>query len=120
MLVFAFPTYFYENNNNFVHFFYAPPALPRRWSPYTGGANVPALNDLLAPFGIALGDQVLTGTVSLAGAAFKYLSGAQLARFPAGGYVHHAPMSDRASSAATVGALSLAARSSRMYHPALP
>ncbi len=29
------------------------------WTPVTGGSNVPALNDLLAPYGIALGDAVL-------------------------------------------------------------
>lgn len=28
------------------------------WVPDTGGANIPALNDLLAPFRIALSDQV--------------------------------------------------------------
>jgi hypothetical protein len=36
------------------------------WTPITGGSNVPALNDLLAPHGIALGDTILTGTVKVA------------------------------------------------------
>ena len=31
------------------------------WTPATGGSNVPALNDLLAPYGIAFGDAVLNG-----------------------------------------------------------
>ncbi|KAG5582586.1 hypothetical protein H5410_053213 [Solanum commersonii] len=31
------------------------------WTPVTGGANVPALNDLLATFGIAFGDKILNG-----------------------------------------------------------
>ncbi|GBG80421.1 hypothetical protein CBR_g30886 [Chara braunii] len=31
------------------------------WTPATGGANVPALNDLLKPYGIAFGDTVLNG-----------------------------------------------------------
>jgi hypothetical protein len=34
---------------------------------HAGGANVPALNDLLAPFTISLGDSIIHGTVSLAG-----------------------------------------------------
>ena len=34
------------------------------WTPVTGGANVPAVNDLLAPHGAALGDAVLEGDVS--------------------------------------------------------
>ena len=33
------------------------------WTPVTGGANVPAVNDLLAPHGAALGDAVLEGDV---------------------------------------------------------
>ena len=32
-----------------------------------GGANVPALNDLLWPFGMAFGDASLVGTLSVAG-----------------------------------------------------
>jgi membrane-bound transcription factor site-1 protease len=35
------------------------------WTPITGGANVPALNDLLAPHGIALGEHILQGTAAL-------------------------------------------------------
>lgn len=41
------------------------------WTPATGGANVPALNDLLAPHGVALGDGVLAGAVTLAGEGGK-------------------------------------------------
>mmetsp|Transcript_40415 Transcript_40415/g.102302 ORF Transcript_40415/g.102302 Transcript_40415/m.102302 type:complete len:1225 (-) Transcript_40415:14-3688(-) len=74
------------------------------WTPYTGGANVPALNDLLAPYGIALGEAVLTGTVALGGSSFKYLSGASLNRFPMDGHVHRALLSDRAPGQATAGA----------------
>ncbi|VDN13782.1 unnamed protein product [Dibothriocephalus latus] len=37
----------------------------RLWSPPTGGTNVPALNDLLAPLGIQFGDTVLSGDFSL-------------------------------------------------------
>jgi membrane-bound transcription factor site-1 protease len=35
------------------------------WTPITGGANVPALNDLLAPHNITLGERILQGTANL-------------------------------------------------------
>lgn len=35
------------------------------WTPITGGANVPALNDLLAPHNITLGERILQGVVTL-------------------------------------------------------
>ena len=31
------------------------------WTPVTGGSNIPAINDLLKPFGIAFGDRVYEG-----------------------------------------------------------
>jgi membrane-bound transcription factor site-1 protease len=31
------------------------------WTPVTGGSNIPAINDLLKPFGIGLGDRVYEG-----------------------------------------------------------
>jgi len=61
------------------------------WTPLTGGANVPALNDLLAPFCCALGDRVMKGSVSLGGRTTPYSSGANIARWPAGGSVVRAP-----------------------------
>ena len=33
------------------------------WEPATGGGNIPALNDLLQPLGLAFGDAVLQGDV---------------------------------------------------------
>ena len=33
------------------------------WTPVTGGSNVPALNDLLRPFGIGFGDHIYRGDV---------------------------------------------------------
>ena len=39
----------------------------RWWVPHTGGANVPALNDLLAEWGISLTSDVFRGTIQLAG-----------------------------------------------------
>jgi hypothetical protein len=35
------------------------------WTPITGGANVPALNDLLAPHNISLGERILQGKATL-------------------------------------------------------
>ena len=49
-----------------------------------GGANVPALNDLLAPYGIAFGDAVLEGQAMINGEQLYYASGANVVRFPAG------------------------------------
>ena len=58
------------------------------WTPATGGANIPALNDLLAPFGIAFGDTILNGPYSIGGERAHYASGTDILRFPAGGFVH--------------------------------
>ena len=45
------------------------------WMPDTGGANVPALNELLAPWGMALSDQVYDGDYRLAENGGKLRSG---------------------------------------------
>lgn len=37
------------------------------WTPVTGGANVPALNDLLAPHGVVIGDAIMQGSITAAG-----------------------------------------------------
>jgi membrane-bound transcription factor site-1 protease len=58
------------------------------WTPATGGANIPALNDLLAPFGIAFRDTILNGVYSIGGERAHYASGTDIQRFPAGGFVH--------------------------------
>lgn len=58
------------------------------WTPATGGANIPALNDLLAPYGIAFGDTILNGAYSIGGERAHYASGTDLLRFPTGGFVH--------------------------------
>ena len=61
-----------------------------------GGANVPALNDLLGPFGIALGDAVLEGDTTLEPDRQHFASGTHIQRFPAGGYVHGQFLQDKA------------------------
>ena len=61
-----------------------------QWSAVTGGANVPALNDLLAPFGIGFGDRVFDGAWALSkatSAQVGFLSGVNVARFPKGGFL---------------------------------
>ena len=45
------------------------------WLPETGGANLPALNTLLKPLGIALGDTVLEGNFDLGEHLIYYASG---------------------------------------------
>lgn len=67
------------------------------WTPPTGGANVPALNDLLTPLGAALGDAVLEGSVAgFSTSSFQYASGANIVRFPRGGVLHELPLADKA------------------------
>lgn len=75
------------------------------WTPVTGGANVPALNDLLAPFGIAFGDKILNGDFTVEGEQSRYASGTNIVRFPAGGYVHSFPFLDSSDSGNTQSVL---------------
>lgn len=75
------------------------------WTPVTGGANVPALNDLLAPFGIAFGDKILNGDFSMDGEQSRYASGTDIVKFPGGGYVHSFPFQDSSESGATQNVL---------------
>nr|AUS89414.1 SITE-1 protease [Sesuvium portulacastrum] len=75
------------------------------WSPVTGGSNVPALNDLLIPFGIAFGDKILNGDFTIDGEQSRYASGANIIRFPAGGYVHSFPFMDNSDVATTQSVL---------------
>lgn len=59
-------------------------SLNYRWMPDTGGANVPALNELLSEFGILLGDSVLDGYFAMGDHSMYYASGTSLIRFPQG------------------------------------
>lgn len=52
------------------------------WMPDTGGANIPALNELLNEFGIAFGDEVLEGYFSMGDHSMLYASGSSIIRFP--------------------------------------
>ena len=58
------------------------------WVPITGGSNVPALNDLLGQWGVALGDTVLEGQFELPPqGTVDFASGTSLVKFPKGGKV---------------------------------
>lgn len=57
------------------------------WMPDTGGANLPATNDLLAPFGMAFSDQVYEGDFMMGEHDMYYASGTSLAKFPEDGVV---------------------------------
>lgn len=58
------------------------------WIPETGGANIPALNELLATWGIAFGDTVLEGDFTIGDNDMFYASGTGLVRFPDDGLVY--------------------------------
>ncbi|RHN52900.1 putative site-1 protease [Medicago truncatula] len=74
------------------------------WTPVTGGANNPALNDLLAPFGIAFGDKILSGDFSLFGEENRYASGTDIVRVSKG-WLCSFPFSDSSESGATQNVL---------------
>lgn len=63
--------------------------------PETGGANLPALNNLLKPLGIALGDTVLEGNFDLGEHMIYYASGTHITQFPADGYLIYRPLNDQ-------------------------
>jgi len=52
------------------------------WLPNTGGANVPALNELLEPYAIAFGDTVYEGDFQIGEHLGFYSSGTSIIRFP--------------------------------------
>lgn len=54
------------------------------WEPDTGGSNLPAVNNLLSPFGIALSDQVYEGSFTFEHSKHEmnYASGTSIAKFP--------------------------------------
>jgi membrane-bound transcription factor site-1 protease len=66
------------------------------WEAATGGANVPALNDLLKPLGIAFAGGTHDVQVDLPGIenSFRMGSGSSIAGFPAGGYLHNASQAE--------------------------
>ncbi|GLH02413.1 Membrane-bound transcription factor site-1 protease [Gryllus bimaculatus] len=65
------------------------------WMPDTGGANVPALNDLLSSWGIALGDRVFEGDFTLGDHDMYFASGTSISRFPEGGLIISQTLKDQ-------------------------
>nr|CAD7257503.1 unnamed protein product [Timema shepardi] len=72
---------------------------PQWWMPDTGGANIPALNDLLSSWGIALGDRVFEGDFMFGDHDMYYASGTSIARFPKDGIVITHILKDQAHKA---------------------
>jgi membrane-bound transcription factor site-1 protease len=64
------------------------------WEAETGGANVPALNDLLAPYRIQFAGGAYEGTLRHEENKVKYASGSAIRRFPAGGFIMSARLRD--------------------------
>ncbi len=73
----------------------------RWWSPAVGGANIPSINELLRPFGIAFGPGRLSGTFSLDGRTAAFSDGTFLTRFPMTGRVVYASLREPPGAAAT-------------------
>ncbi|CAG4929368.1 unnamed protein product [Parnassius apollo] len=65
------------------------------WIPETGGANVPALNDLLSMYQVALGDRVFEGSFKLGGHPMYYASGTHIHSFPEHGVLITARLTDQ-------------------------
>lgn len=61
------------------------------WEAATGGANIPALNDLIAPLGAAFAGGVHDVQIEIPGAgnAFRMASGSSILALPAGAYIHN-------------------------------
>lgn len=57
------------------------------WMPDTGGANVPALNELLSVWNMGFSDGLYEGEFALANHDMYYASGCSIARFPEDGVV---------------------------------
>jgi len=65
------------------------------WKPITGGANLPALNALLAPFDIAFGSRIFTGIQkSDIYGKMRISSGTSIVRAPAGASLLHAELEE--------------------------
>ena len=59
----------------------------KEWTPVTGGAHLPALNDFLETFGIAFTTNVVRGLLEINGKVMEYSSGSTLGAFPKGGHL---------------------------------
>lgn len=66
------------------------------WTAATGGSNIPAVNDLVAPYGLAFSSAVLHGSLTLGPHKIAYASGTSLLRAPRGAAVFGATLQDKA------------------------
>ncbi|GAM22251.1 hypothetical protein SAMD00019534_054260 [Acytostelium subglobosum LB1] len=66
----------------------------RHWTPATGGANIPAINDFLSNFGIYFGDTVFNGDIQIGDNSAFFASGSSIIGFPKGGHVYSAELLD--------------------------
>ncbi|XP_076449807.1 membrane-bound transcription factor site-1 protease-like isoform X2 [Babylonia areolata] len=57
------------------------------WMPDTGGANIPAINDLLLPYNMAFSDEVYEGDFTVGQHEMHYASGTSIAKFPQEGLI---------------------------------
>ncbi|XP_045191862.2 membrane-bound transcription factor site-1 protease-like [Mercenaria mercenaria] len=65
------------------------------WMPDTGGSNIPAINDLLSPLGMAFSDHVYEGDFTLGDHDMYYASGTSIAKFPKQGIVVSRTLKDQ-------------------------
>jgi len=65
------------------------------WHAATGGANVPALNDLMRSFGVQFGGDITEGSTSIDGDGVSISSGTYISRAPADAYLHRAQLDQR-------------------------
>ena len=69
-----------------------------RWTPVVGGGSTDALNKLLASFGIAFGNQVVSGDVEVGSLTYRIDSGAPIVAFPSHGELVKAELKVRQTS----------------------
>lgn len=60
------------------------------WLPDTGGANVPALNDLMTSWGVQFSDRVFDGVFKIADKEISFTSGTSISQFPEKGVLIYA------------------------------
>uniref|UniRef100_A0A914W555 Peptidase S8/S53 domain-containing protein n=1 Tax=Plectus sambesii TaxID=2011161 RepID=A0A914W555_9BILA len=65
------------------------------WQPETGGANIPAVNALLAAWNLSLGSQVFEGTVALARSQARFASGSSVTSTAEDALVGYALLTDQ-------------------------
>ncbi|KAL4234848.1 Membrane-bound transcription factor site-1 protease [Mactra antiquata] len=65
------------------------------WMPDTGGSNIPSINDLLSPLGIAFTDNVYEGEFTLGDHDMYYASGTSIGKFPKDGIIISRDLKDQ-------------------------